>query len=132
MPCVKSLDHLVLTVRSIAQTVSFYQSVLGMTAQVFHPADGSARTALSFGDQKINLHQLGREFEPKAQHPVPGSADLCFLTDAPLQEWVMHLHQHDVEVVQGPIPRTGATGPIMSIYIRDPDQNLIEIAQLLS
>lgn len=121
---IAALDHLVLTVRDVAVTVDFYTRVLGMEAVTF----GQGRRALSFGVQKINLHQSGREFEPKAERPTPGSADLCFLTDVPLDEVVAHLASCGVAVEEGPVLRTGATGPILSVYIRDPDANLIEIS----
>ena len=123
-----SLDHLVLTVADIAATVEFYKGVLGMGAEQFTPADGSTRTALKFGSQKINLHQAGAEFDPKARHAQPGSADLCFLTDRPLIQWQAHLTAQGVQIEEGPVQRTGATGPILSIYIRDPDGNLLEIS----
>lgn len=128
MPNVTSLDHLVLTVADIAATVAFYQDVLGMRAEVFHPADGSTRTALRFGAQKINLHAAAAPFDPKAANPAPGSADLCFLSEAPLIEWQAHLAQAGISVVDGPVARTGATGPIVSLYLRDPDGNLIEVS----
>lgn len=121
---IDSLDHLVLTVRDIDTTVSFYSKVLGMETITF----GSGRKALSFGDQKINLHQYGREFEPKAQLPTPGSADLCFLTPVPLTSVVCHLVACEVAILEGPVQRTGATGPIRSVYFRDPDMNLIEVS----
>ncbi len=123
-----ALDHLVLTVADIEATIQFYEKVLGMVAEVFHPADGSVRTALKFGDQKINLHPDGSAFEPRAARPAPGTADLCFLTDTPLETWEHHLRRHKIDIEVGPVPRTGATGPILSIYIRDPDNNLIEIS----
>ncbi len=129
-PSLTALDHLVLTVSDIAATVDFYRDVLGMHAQKFTPADGTARWALKFGAQKINLHQAGAEFEPKAAHPGTGSADLCFLSDVSLQDWIRHLESCDIAIEEGPVQRTGATGPINSIYIRDPDGNLIEIANL--
>lgn len=132
MPKLSSLDHLVLTVGSIERTTAFYRDVLGMEVEVFHPADGTTRTALKFGTQKINLHQAGAEFEPKAKSPGPGTADLCFLSDTPVLDWVAHLAALDLPVEEGPIARTGATGPITSIYIRDPDGNLIEIANTVS
>ena len=128
MPKLKSLDHLVLTVASIDKTAMFYETVLGMTINQFVVADGSIRTALSFGDQKINLHQSGSEFLPHATHPTSGSADLCFLTDTPIPDWINHFATHDVPIEEGPIRRSGATGPILSLYIRDPDENLVEIA----
>ena len=130
-PAVQSLDHLVLTVHDPDATVQFYQTVLGMRAERFVPTDGSTRMALKFGSQKINLHKAGAEFEPKSDTPTPGSADLCFLTDTPLDIWRDHLSGQGIPVEQGPVPRTGATGPILSIYIRDPDQNLIEISVLI-
>ena len=121
---IDGLDHLVLTVRDIDTTCDFYARVLGMDAITF----GAGRRALAFGAQKINLHQRGREFEPKAEAPTPGSADLCFITSVPLAEVIEHLSACGVEVIEGPVPRTGARGPITSIYLRDPDRNLIEIS----
>jgi catechol 2,3-dioxygenase-like lactoylglutathione lyase family enzyme len=118
------LDHLVLTVASIEVTCDFYTRVLGMRVETF----GQGRTALRFGEQKINLHQAGREFEPKALRPTPGSADLCFIAATPLEEVVAHLERLGIAIEVGPVPRTGATGPIRSVYLRDPDANLIEIA----
>lgn len=129
LPCrVRTLDHLVLTVRSIPETVRFYTQVLGMRGEQFDGADGSRRWALLFGQSKINLHQKGREITPRAAHPHPGTADLCFLTDAPLAEWMAHLTTHQVDIEDGPVARTGARGPITSLYLRDPDGNLIEVA----
>ncbi len=125
------LDHLVLTVEDIVTTLGFYQDVLGMTAQRFMPADGEERWALTFGAQKINLHQVGREFEPKAKVATAGSADLCFLSDLTLEKWAAHLTDHGVEVIEGPVKRTGAQGAIMSLYLRDPDGNLLEISNQL-
>ena len=127
-PTLETLDHLVLTVASIDRTVTFYENALGMTAQRFTVADGTTRTALAFGAQKINLHQAGAEFEPKAAHPNPGSADLCFLSTTALEDWQSHLAAQGITIEEGPVPRTGATGPIRSIYVRDPDGNLIEVA----
>ncbi|MGP6089045.1 VOC family protein [Antarctobacter jejuensis] len=127
-PSVQSLDHLVLTIRDIARTCAFYAEVLGMTAEQFTPTSGPARWALKFGAQKINLHQAGREFEPKAHTPTPGSADLCFLSETPLPRWQAHLDAQGVAIEEGPVPRTGASGPILSLYLRDPDGNLIEIS----
>jgi catechol 2,3-dioxygenase-like lactoylglutathione lyase family enzyme len=118
------LDHLVLTVASIATTVAFYKDALGMTPVTF----GNDRHALAFGRSKINLHQKGREFEPKALAPTPGSADLCFIADRSIADVAAHLRARGVSIEEGPVERTGATGPIVSIYIRDPDQNLIEIS----
>lgn len=121
---IRSLDHMVLTVASIEATCAFYTRTLGMDVETF--AEG--RFALRFGDQKINLHKAGKEFEPKADRATPGSGDLCFLTDTPVEELVTHLESLDIEIIQGPVPRTGATGPIISVYFRDPDGNLIEVA----
>src|SRR5690606_10034043 len=127
-----SLDHLVLTVRDIAASVAFYERVLGMKEVRFTPADGTARVALAFGRQKINLHEAGREFEPKAARPAPGSADLCFLTREPLEAVQARLQANGAAIIEGPVRRTGATGPILSVYIRDPDGNLLEIANQLA
>ena len=124
---IDGLDHLVLTVADVGRTHDFYERVLGMEPVVF----GEGRHALAFGAQKINLHEAGREFEPKAAVPTPGSADLCFLTDAPVAEVVEHLAANGVEILEGPVRRTGATGPIKSVYFRDPDGNLIEVASRL-
>lgn len=125
---VRTIDHLVLTVSSIPQAVRFYTQVLGMRGTQFKAADGTQRWALLFGQNKINLHQKGREYEPKAAHTHPGTADICFLTDAPLEEWMTHLAIHQVDIEAGPVARTGATGPITSLYLRDPDKNLIEVS----
>jgi catechol 2,3-dioxygenase-like lactoylglutathione lyase family enzyme len=121
---IDDLDHLVLTVKDIETTAAFYSRVLGMDIITF----GDGRKALSFGTQKINLHQHGRELEPKAKHPTPGSADLCFITSVPLPEVVRHLSSCNVAVIEGPVQRTGATGLILSVYFRDPDMNLIEVS----
>lgn len=128
---IDSLDHLVLTVRDIDATLRFYEKALGMQVIRFVAKDGSERVALGFGRQKINLHQQGREFEPKADRPTPGSADLCFLTTRPLEAAIAHLVALNIAILEGPVQRTGATGPILSIYIRDPDGNLIEISNRL-
>ena len=129
MTPILSLDHLVLTVANIEATVDFYTRVLGMARQDFTGADGARRTALTFGAQKINLHLQGAEIAPHAARPAPGTADLCFLTDRPLTDWQAHLAAHGTPVELGPVPRTGATGPLVSLYLRDPDGNLIEISQ---
>ena len=121
---IAGLDHLVLTVADVDYTLDFYERVLGMKPVVFD----EGRYALAFGTQKINLHQAGREFEPKAAVPTPGSADLCFLTNAPVVEVVERLQANNVEILEGPVRRTGATAPIMSVYFRDPDGNLIEVS----
>jgi catechol 2,3-dioxygenase-like lactoylglutathione lyase family enzyme len=123
---VRSLDHLVLTVRDLQAAIDFYTRALGMQEVSF----AGGRKALGFGTQKINLHLAGREFEPKAQHPTPGSADLCFITDTPVEDYAKHLATLGIAVIEGPVARTGAVGPLWSIYVRDPDLNLIEIANL--
>jgi len=125
---VSHLDHLVLTVKDIEATVSFYTRVLGMAATTF----GGGRTALVFGSSKINLHQAGHEFEPKAAVPTPGSGDLCLIVDADLDSVQAQLAAAGVAVEVGPVRRTGAVGEIISVYIRDPDQNLIELSNYLS
>jgi catechol 2,3-dioxygenase-like lactoylglutathione lyase family enzyme len=121
---ISNLDHLVLTVKDIDKTSSFYVSVMGMTQEVF----GSGRVALKCGSQKINLHEFGKEFEPKANRPMPGSADLCFITKTPLEDAMAHVKRCGVEIIEGPVERTGASGPLRSFYFRDPDHNLIEVA----
>ena len=120
-------DHLVLTVADIDATVEFYTRVLGMQAVTF----GTGRTALAFGHSKINLHRAGHEFEPKAYCPTLGSADLCLIAADPLERVIEELTAHDVRIEEGPVERTGATGPILSVYFRDPDQNLIEVSNYI-
>jgi len=124
---VTSLDHLVLTVASIDASLAFYENVLGMHRQTF----GENRVALVFGQQKINLHPAGGEFQPHAERPTPGSADLCFLVNE-LGAMTNRINKAGVEILQGPVERTGATGPIRSVYIRDPDNNLIEVSEPIS
>ena len=121
---IDSLDHLVLTVKDIDATCDFYRRALGMETVSF----GAGRKALAFGRQKINLHLHGNEFEPKAEKPTPGSADLCFITSVPLEQVIAHLTRQGIRILEGPVPRTGAVGPIMSVYFRDPDLNLIEVS----
>ncbi|MDF2418197.1 VOC family protein [Acinetobacter beijerinckii] len=125
---VSHLDHLVLTVADIEISCQFYQSALNFEVITF----GENRKALKFGNQKINLHQVGKEFEPKALHPTAGSADLCFIAETPLEEVIAHLQTQNIDIIEGPIERTGAMGKILSIYLRDPDQNLIEIANYIT
>ena len=121
---ISRLDHLVLTVRDVQKTTSFYETVMGMQKEVF----ANGRVALKYGGQKINLHEAGKEFEPKAHNPTPGSADLCFITQMPLNDAMDHLKRCGVEIIEGPVERTGANGPIRSFYFRDPGDNLIEVA----
>ena len=118
------LDHLVLTVASIEAAAEFYTRVLGMGVVTF----GAGRTALTFGASKINLHEAGKEFEPKARRPTPGSADICLIVEDGITEVMAELAAAGVDTEEGPVPRTGATGPITSCYLRDPDGNLIELS----
>lgn len=122
---IERLDHLVLTVADIARTVDFYQRVLGMRHETF----GQGRSALVFGRQKFNLHQAGREFEPKALQPTPGAIDLCLISHWSIDKLLQHLAAQGVAVEEGPVARTGALGPIESVYFRDPDGNLIEVSR---
>ena len=124
MITIERIDHIVLTVRSIAATCAWYERVLGMEARPF-----GQRIALHFGDQKINLHEIAQEIPPTAAAPGPGTADLCLITGAPITTVIDHLRGCGVEVLQGPVRRAGALGPIESVYVRDPDGNLIEIAR---
>ncbi|MDP9909664.1 catechol 2,3-dioxygenase-like lactoylglutathione lyase family enzyme [Variovorax boronicumulans] len=121
------LDHLVLTTANEEACVRFYVEVLGMTLEVF----GAGRKAFRFGNQKINLHVKGHEFEPKAELPTPGSLDLCFIASVPLEEVVARLQVQGMPILEGPVMRTGATARIRSVYVRDPDLNLIEISELV-
>ena len=129
-PTLSHIDHFVLTVRNIPATVAFYEK-LGMQTETFQPADGTTRTALKFGNQKINLHEAGYEFEPKAETPTAGSADFCLITKTPLSGWITHLATNSITIEKGPVSRTGAMGPIQSLYIRDPDRNLVEISHYI-
>ena len=122
---ITALDHLVLTVANIEKSIAFYTQVLGMEEITF----GEGRKALLFGRQKINLHQRGAEVLPNAQNAACGTADLCLLTDTPLPQVLTELQQHGVEPISGIVPRTGAVGAIESVYLRDPDGNLLEISR---
>ena len=122
------IDHIVLTVRDITATCRFYTQILGMREITF----AGSRKALVFGNQKINLHEAGQEFEPKAHRPTPGAVDLCLIATTPMPNIVTHLQQKGVDIIDGPVDRTGAQGPITSVYFRDPDQNLIEVATYCS
>ena len=122
------IDHFVLTVRDVDATCAFYSRVLGMEVVTF----AGARKGLAFGNQKINLHVAGREFEPKANRPAPGSADFCLITLVPLAEVAAHLAACGVTIIEGPVPKTGATGPIRSVYFRDPDLNLVEVSNYMN
>jgi len=118
------IDHVVMTVADIDAACAFYERVLGMQSVTF----ADKRRALAFGRQKINLHEAGREFEPKADRAAPGTVDICLITTIPLPDVVAHLVQCNVTIIEGPVRKTGAMGPIQSVYFRDPDRNLIEVS----
>ena len=124
---IDTIDHVVLTVADLDATCAFYERVLGMQTITF----GEGRKALAFGVQKLNLHQRGHEFAPKADKPTPGAIDVCFITRMPIPDVVAHLRSCNVDVLEGPVQRTGAQGPILSVYFRDPDRNLIEVSNYL-
>jgi catechol 2,3-dioxygenase-like lactoylglutathione lyase family enzyme len=124
-PMIGSLDHIVLTTRDRDRCVDFYTRVLGMTLEEF----GAGRLALKFGGQKINIHDRSTKTDGYARHPTPGSLDICFLADRPLDEVIAQLKAHGVPIELGPVARTGARFPLRSVYVRDPDENLIEIAE---
>lgn len=121
---IDSLDHLVLTVASIGRTIAFYERVLGFEAREFKPG----RFSLHFGQQKLNLHEVGTVVDPNVRHATPGAADLCFLTLTPIEDVVEHLRTQEVQVVQGPVTATGARRRLRSVYFYDPDENLIEVS----
>jgi catechol 2,3-dioxygenase-like lactoylglutathione lyase family enzyme len=121
------IDHFVLTVRDLVASLHFYELVLG--ARIVPPPDGRGPTAVAFGRQKINLHVAGKEFEPKATHPTVGAGDFCLITEQPIEEVLAHLEECGVAVELGPVPRHGALGPMTSVYFRDPDGNLVEVAR---
>ena len=122
------IDHVVMTVRSVDATCAFYEHVLGMQPVTF----AGGRRALAFGRQKINLHEAGREFEPKAHLAAPGTLDICLVTTTPLPQVIEHLARCNVTIIEGPVAKTGATGPLLSVYFRDPDQNLIEVSNYIT
>ena len=124
---INRIDHLVLTVADIDRSVEFYERALGMEKITF----GAGRIALAFGRHKINLHQHGAEFMPNAQNALPGSADLCFVIDTPIEDALAELRQQGIDVIEGPVERSGATGGIISIYLRDPDGNLLELSNYI-
>jgi catechol 2,3-dioxygenase-like lactoylglutathione lyase family enzyme len=123
-PLIRAIGHFVLTCADVEATVAFYTRVLGMTAETF----AGGRRALFFGSQKINLHQKGAEFEPKARVATAGTGAFCLLSDVPIPEIVDHLAAEGVEIIEGPVPKTGAAGPLLSVYFRDPDGNLVEVS----
>ncbi|MEL6331998.1 MAG: VOC family protein [Cyanobacteria bacterium J06626_26] len=124
---INRIDHIVMTVNSVDVTCEFYSRVLGMDVITF----AQGRKALSFGAQKLNLHEVGNEFEPKAHMATPGSIDLCLITETPIDKVLDHLASVNVKILEGPIKRTGAAGAIISVYFRDPDQNLLEVSNYL-
>ncbi len=124
MLTIDRLDHFVLTVASIERTCAFYEKIMGMEVETF----GEGRKALRFGSQKINLHEVGREFEPKSQNPTAGSGDFCLITKMSIQQVEEHLKHCEVDIESGPVARTGALGSITSVYFRDPDNNLVEVS----
>jgi catechol 2,3-dioxygenase-like lactoylglutathione lyase family enzyme len=121
------IDHIVLTTRDLAGCIAFYRDVLGMKLEEFK-TPGEKRLALKFGEQKINLHEWGKEFEPRAHVAAPGTLDLCFIASVPLDEVVKRLEAKKIEILEGPVRKTGAMGPMQSVYVRDPDLNLVEIS----
>lgn len=128
---ISHLDHLVLTTANESACIDFYTQILGMSLETFIGGTPPVeRKALKFGNQKINLHIKGKEFEPKTNFPTPGALDLCFISCVPLDEVISRIQSCNWPVIEGPVKRTGATGPIRSIYLRDPDQNLIEISEI--
>ena len=127
-----NIDHIVLTINDMEKTISFYRDVLGMTVKEFQPVGGGEmRKSLSFDNQKINLHHVKSPFKPHAKNPLSGTTDICFLSSTPLEKWESIFLKHGIEIEDRPVKKTGATGPIMSFYIRDPDKNLIEISNKL-
>ena len=121
---IDSIDHLVLTVTSIKNTCDFYCDILGLERETF----GEDRIALKFGEKKFNLHPVGSDINPKAKSPMPGSMDLCLITTTPIADVISHLGNHQINIETGPVARTGAKGPITSVYVRDPDCNLVELS----
>ncbi len=125
---IEAIDHVVLTVKNIETTCAFYTRVLGMKEVTF----SGGRKALSFGAQKFNLHEVGKEFDPKAEHPTRGSGDFCFLTSTPIVDVIKHLKTCGVSILDGPVRRAGAVGPLLSVYFRDPDMNLLEVSNSMA
>jgi catechol 2,3-dioxygenase-like lactoylglutathione lyase family enzyme len=121
---IEGIDHIVLTVNNLRETIDFYSSILGMKEETF----GTGRKALSFGLQKFNLHEKGKEFEPRAKQATPGAIDICLISSTPMDEIIGFLTSKNIPIEDGPVVRTGASGEIISVYIRDPDNNLIEIS----
>jgi catechol 2,3-dioxygenase-like lactoylglutathione lyase family enzyme len=127
-----SIDHVVMTVKDINKTIYFYSSILDMELIEFVSIlDTTKRKSLKFGNQKINLHEYEKPFKPHAKNPVPGSLDICFISEKVIDEWILTFTKYNIDIEEGPVLKTGANGPIKSIYIRDPDQNLIEISNVI-
>ncbi len=126
---ITAIDHIVITAQDLDKTIHFYCDILGMALKRFSPPDGSAdRVAVSFGQQKINLHDVASPYIPHARCPVAGAVDICFLSDVTVENWCKRFEDFSVSIENGPVSKTGATGPLWSIYVRDPDGNLIEIS----
>ena len=131
-PNIHSIDHIVMQAVDVSKTIKFYTEILGMTYNQFRPPSGvSVRHSLHFGAQKINLHDAGSPFRPHAKNPAAGSVDLCFITQQPLGDWQQYLTNFGIVIEEGPVRKTGANGTLLSIYIRDPDGNLIEISNYI-
>ena len=124
-----NIDHIVMTVLDIKKSIDFYSNILGMELQEFlSPSDNTKRKSLKFGRQKINLHEVSKPFKPHANKPLPGTMDICFISEINVNDWIKIFDNFDIKIEDGPVKKTGANGPIRSIYIRDPDKNLIEIS----
>ena len=127
------IDHIVITVKDINKSISFYSNILEMELKEFFSlSDNTTRKSLKFGNQKINLHEALNPFLPHAKHPSPGAVDICFISTKPISEWIDRLKKNKINIEDGPVQKTGANGPILSIYIRDPDENLIEISNTIN
>tara|TARA_B100000963_G_C22203961_1_gene484406 strand:+ start:48 stop:440 length:393 start_codon:yes stop_codon:yes gene_type:complete len=124
-----NIDHVVITVSDINKSIDFYSNILGMQLQEFlSSTDNVKRKSLKFGKQKINLHEASKPFKPHANNPIPGTMDICFLSETNIDDWIKIFNKFNVKIEDGPVQKTGANGPIRSIYVRDPDKNLIEIS----
>ena len=124
-----NIDHVVITVSDIDKTIDFYSNILGMELQEFSSStDNVKRKSLKFGKQKINLHEASKPFKPHANNPIPGAIDICFLSEINIDDWIKIFNKFNIKIEDGPVKKTGANGPISSIYVRDPDKNLIEIS----
>jgi catechol 2,3-dioxygenase-like lactoylglutathione lyase family enzyme len=128
-----SIDHIVITVSNLENSIHFYCDLLGMEINEFYSSsDNTIRKSLMFGSQKINLHEASNPYKPNAEVALPGTLDICFLTERPLSEWIKIFNKNSLKIELGPVTKTGAKGPIESIYVRDPDKNLIEISNQLT